>query len=365
MAVVYVVADEPTNRELVGACLTGDGHTLVEFARGDDAVAACDSQPPDLVLLDLVMPGLEGIGTVERLKRRHGPFLPVIVVSALNDTESRRQSLLAGADDFLLQPFDAPELIIRVRNQLARRQSSIEQLALKAELLELRRFRTAMAQTIVHDLRNPSCAVLASIDYVLEEWSTLPGEVVEALQDAQKASHRVGELLSNLADMTRIEEGQLQLVRKQVASDDLLRELAAPRECEARRRKIEITYGVASGAEQLDIDRSLFMRMIENLLDNAIRYTPPKGRISVSIRRADSGMRIEVGNSGAPAPDCVRTVVFDKLGQTDGDSGRMNLGLGLHFSRRAVEAHGGRIWVEERPELSTVFCIDLPDTAHA
>jgi two-component system sensor histidine kinase/response regulator len=364
MAVIYVVDDEATNRELIAAFLAGSGHTLVQFARGDDALAHCDAQPPDLVLLDVLMPGLDGFTTVELIKRRAGIYLPVIMVTALSDIQSRRQALLAGADDFLTKPLDPEELALRVRNQLALRQSATAQLERNVELVELQRFRTDMSQTIVHDLKNPACAVLSTIEYALEESSKLPEEVVEALRDAHKASRRLSELLVNLLDMTRIETARFKLVREPVAAEELLREVATPRQLDARRRKIDITYNIAGDVTHVDVDRSLFVRIIENLLDNAMRYTPPKGRIVLSIRRSASGTCLEVGNSGAPVPEQARSVVFEKFGQARSDSGRMNLGLGLYFCRLAVEAHGGRIWIEERPELPTVFCIELPEGVH-
>jgi two-component system, OmpR family, heavy metal sensor histidine kinase CusS len=159
--------------------------------------------------------------------------------------------------------------------------------------------------------------------------------------------------------MSRIEAGRLQLAREKVAAHELLRDVVTPRQWEMRRHKIEIGYD-AAGVDSIDVDRSLFVRIIENLIDNAIRYTPPRGRISMTLRPIAGGTRLEVGNSGAPVPEQARSIIFEKFGQARKDTGRMNLGLGLYFCRLAVEAHGGRIWIEERPELPTVFCIDLP-----
>ena len=361
MSVIYVVDDEATNRELIVAFFAGSGHTLIEFARGDDALAACDKQPPDLVLLDVLMPGMDGFETVELLKRRAGVFLPVVMVTASGDVRSRRQALVSGADEFLLKPVDPEELMLRVRNLLALRQNATALLERNVELVELQRFRTDMSQTIVHDLKNPACAVLSTIEYALEEASHLPEAVVEALQDAHHASRRLNELLVNLLDMTRIETARFKLAREPIAAAQLLLDVTTPRQWEAKRRKIDISYSVAADVERVDVDRSLFVRILENLLDNAVRYTPPKGRISLSIRRSAAGICLEVGNSGAPVPQEARAVVFEKFGQARNDSGRMNLGLGLYFCRLAVEAHGGRIWIEERPELPTVFCIELPE----
>jgi signal transduction histidine kinase len=360
MAVIYVVDDEPTNRELIRAFLTGSGHTLVEFGRGDEALARCDVEPPDLVLLDVLMPGMDGFQTVQLIKRRSGVFLPVIMVTALDDIRSRRQALLAGADDFLVKPVDPEELALRVRNQLALRQNATMQLERHVELVELQRFRSEMSQTIVHDLKNPACAVLSTIEYALEEASKLPEEIVGALEDAKRASRRLSELLVNLLDMTRIETARFALAREPVAAADLLRDVAKTRQLDARRRKIDFSCSVLGDLEHIDVDRSLFARIIENLLDNAMRYTPPKGLISLVLRRSGTSIRLDVGNSGAPIPQEARTVVFEKFGQARTDAGRMNLGLGLYFCRLAVEAHGGRIWIEERPELPTVFCIELP-----
>ena len=172
-------------------------------------MAHCDVAPPDLVLLDVLMPGLDGFRTVELLKQRAGIFLPVIMVTGLCDLQSRRDALVAGADDVLTKPLDCKELLLRVRNQLALRQSAATQMERNVELVELQRFKTEMSQTIVHDLKNPACAVLSTIEYALEESSKLPEDVVEALQDAHRASRRLNELLVNLLDMTRIETARL------------------------------------------------------------------------------------------------------------------------------------------------------------
>jgi len=127
----------------------------------------------------------------------------------------------------------------------------------------------------------------------------------------------------------------------------------------ARSREIALVPAIEPSAT-VEADTDLVTRVVENLLDNAFRYTPRGGRIEVAARKSGERVAVSVGNSGPPIPREARALIFEKYGQTGADHGRMNVGLGLYFCRLAVEAHGGRLRVEERPDLPTVFEMDLP-----
>jgi signal transduction histidine kinase len=360
MARLLVVDDNAANRELLCAYLAADGHEIVEASSGDEALAlaAAPDARLDLVLLDIMMPGLNGFETAVRLKRDAGEqFLPVLLVSSLSDPSSRVLGLKVGADDFLTKPIDRSELRARVNNLLALRNKERELATRNRELLELERFRDEMSALLVHDLKNPISIVLANLEFVLES-PRLDEEEREALADARLAGDRTLRLVANLLDVARSNAGRLELKRAPHKLAAVVSSVAERYRRVAEPRGITIEQAVALELEA-PIDAELVTRVVENIFDNSLRYTPAGGRVRVDAERRGARVRLRIGNSGPPIPVEARERIFDKFAQADWRLRRSNIGLGLYFCRLVAEAHGGSIKVEEDPELPTLFVIDL------
>jgi signal transduction histidine kinase len=285
----------------------------------------------------------------------------VVLVTALADHDSRLRGLRAGADEFLTKPVDRHELLLRVSNLLSLRSHQVSLTRRNVELVELQRFRDEMSAMVVHDLKNPLAVMLANIEFVLDGGAAA-GNVTEdreALLDSRAAGQRMVRLLANLADLTRIELGQMSLSRSRFHIGDIVEPLVRQRAHLAQARDITLGTSIDTD-EQIFADPELISRVVENVFDNALRHTPPGGRIAVCGRRATGAVQIKIGNTGTPIPPQARDRIFEKFAQAHGEVGRMNLGLGLYFCRLAAEAHGGRMWVEETKELPTVFGLELP-----
>jgi signal transduction histidine kinase len=358
MARLLVADDDAADRQLMRACLLADGHEIVEATTGEGALARAAATPVDLALVDIIMPGLNGFETTVRLKQLAGDeFLPVVLVSSLPDPSSRVLGLRMGADDFLAKPIDRSELRARVNNLLSLRSKEHELHQRHRELLELQRFRDEMSALLVHDLKNPISVVLTNLEHVLAS-SRLEPDVREPLADARLGAQRTLRLLANLLDVARSDAGRLVAQR----TPQRLHALVAPlveryrRVTEPRQVTVELT--IAETLE-LPLDGDLLTRVIENILDNSLRYTPVGGRIRIDAARVDGRVRLQVGNSGPPIPVAARERIFDKFARADPGLRGSNIGLGLYFCRLAVEAHGGAIHVEEQAGLPTVFVIDL------
>jgi two-component system sensor histidine kinase/response regulator len=359
MATIFIVDDEPLNRELLHAYLEGNDHRLLDCGSGEEALAALERDKPDLILLDVMMPGLSGFDTVTRIKERtRDQFVPVVLVTALADHDSRLRGLRAGADEFLTKPVDRHELLLRVGNLLALRVKETALLAHNVELVELQRFRDEMSAMLVHDLKNPLSVMLANIDYLIEA----PGadsDTLDALHDSKSAGRRAIRLLGNLLDLSNLESGKWKLRREITQVATIIEPLVGQRAHMAGARDIRLGCDIDRQA-RVFADAELVSRVVDNVLDNAFRHTPSGGRIHVCGASTDGTVQLRIGNTGVPIPDEARERIFDKFGQAGANVGHMNLGLGLYFCRLATEAHGGRIWVEETSELPTVFGLELP-----
>ncbi len=358
-AQILIVDDDKLNRSLLMAMFEGSGHQMMQASSGSEAIALATVQIPDMVLLDVMMPGLDGFETTRRLKvLAGGLFLPIVLITARKEREAKLLGLASGADEFLSQPIDKTELLLRVSNLLRLREKEVLLAHQNTNYAELHRFKEEFSQLLTHDLRNPLAAVLLNLDFATNGDTPVDAEVRESLEQAGIGTQRALRIIDSLLDVTRIESGRLELRRRPTDIPHLLHSVVNQRTMLTRARDIKVECD-ASSHQSFDIDSDLILRVVENLFDNSVRHTPSGGRIGLSSTVNDQGTCIRVGNTGPSIPHEFRRVIFEKYGQ-GAKVGRANLGLGLYFCRLAAEAHGGRIWVEDTPEFPTVFVLQLP-----
>jgi signal transduction histidine kinase len=362
-ATILIVDDDLDARELLRIYLCEGGYDTLEADNGEQAVELATTLAPDLVLMDVMLPRMNGFEAARRIKQqRSGEFLPIIIVSTLRDQSSKLLSYRVGADDFLSHPVDRIELGVRVARLLDLREQHRTLARRNEELVELQRFRDEMSSTVVHDLKNPLAVILANLTYAVEELrrqSGLDPDLVAALTESQEAGRRLLRLLTNLADVARMEASRLDASVQPTRVGRLLAQIAAQRRVMAQTR--EITVDVRAPTEvEAALDADLVTRAIENVFDNALRYTPSGGTIAMMLTRLGAELEIAVANDGPPIPESARHAIFEKYGQAARQSGRMNLGLGLYFCRLAAEAHGGSLELRSTAEFPTMFCFRLP-----
>ena len=361
MAHLLLADDQPHELEHLEDVLARDGHQCIRARDGAEAVKRFTAERPDLVILDVNMPGLDGLKATRRVKAEaKGSYVPVLLVTGFDDVEDRVAGFEAGADDFLTKPVEDWELRARVRTflQIAAQQRATEEAYRK--LRELQSFRDELIELLVHDLKNPLACLSSNLAFVE---SRLPRdeEGREAVADCRDSTSRLLRMVTVLLDVNRLEEGRLQPVVREEMARKLLDTSARARSHEATFRGVTVQVtGDAGLRVRLDID--LVGRVIDNLLDNALRYTPRGGLIHLHAAPMQAGVRLAIFNSGPPIPAIDRDRIFTKYERLAGARGPRgaNRGLGLYFCRLAVEAHGGRISVDDAGETGARFCIDLP-----
>jgi signal transduction histidine kinase len=375
-ATVLVVDDNLQNREVAEGHLVGAGYDVLQAEGGAQALTSLQERRPDLVLLDVLMPGMDGFETCRRIRALpEVGETPVLFLTALGDLETHKAALDSGADDFLTKPLNRTELLIRVRSLLRIKQLS-DELRRNYEvirtqrnaLLEAHQQKEELTTLIVHDLKNPLSSILSNVQYVLGRGVAI-GEERDALEDVTRASQAMVRLVMNLLDVSRSEDGALV---PQVTEFDLPALLAEV--CSEMGRRIEdkeqrLSLEVAAGIAPLRGDRDLIRRLVENLIDNAYKYGPRRATISIDLLAAtmDDGaepaVEIRVRDEGEGIPTAYRQLIFEKYGRFErsgGHEARTSHGLGLVFCRRAVDVHGGAIWIDDGPGRGGCFCVRLP-----
>ena len=366
---VLVVDDNEQNRALARAILDEEGYRVFLAAGGDEGLQSFQEHRPDCVLLDVRMPGMDGFETCKRLRELPGGAeTPILFLTAQRDLDTFDAALRAGGDDFLSKPVRPTELVLRVQTALKLRgaqESNRESVALvrrqRDDLMRLQLQKERLMSFVVHDLKNPVSNI--DLQAQLLQRDRLSPNAREAGAGIRAEVRSLMRLLLNLLDLSKSEEGRLVALCAQVELEPLLREVCEALEIRARDKQIALRTDVS--LEAVRADRDLLRRVLENLLENALRHAPTNSIVSVSARRGAAGVELCVADQGTGVPLALREAIFDRYIQIDSpeqDTSRTGRGLGLEFCRIAVEAHGGRIWIEDA-EPGAVFKVSIPDVS--
>jgi two-component system, sensor histidine kinase and response regulator len=367
-ATILVVDDNASNRVLASNTLEDEGYRVLVACDGVEALFAIENSPPDCILLDVRMAGLDGFEVCRRVRATPlGADIPIIFLTALRDVDTFDRAFQAGGDDFITKPFRPTEIASRVKIALELRRLNIEvrdhcdQLRRQRnDLLRLQLQKERMSTFVVHDLKNP----LSAIDLhaqLLMSMTELPLQARESAAHIHAGALQMTRLILNLLDVSKSDEGRLV---PNCATCDLrrvVRDLLSELEVHGTRHKIQLQSNIE--ATTLYADEVLVRRVLINLVENAIRYAPENTPVTITATRHGRTTQISVSDAGGGVAPELRDKIFDPFVQLDGNgSDDDRRGLGLSFCKVVVEAHGGSIWVEDAAPGAR-FCMRLPDAA--
>ncbi|NJK34991.1 MAG: response regulator [Oscillatoriales cyanobacterium SM2_2_1] len=346
---VFVIDDEITNYEVIARMLRRDHYQLTYATNGREALEVVGGVNPDVILLDVMMPYVDGLGVCRQLKAdaryRH---IPIIIVTALSSKSELAQCLDAGADDFISKPVSRIELRSRVRSMLRIKQQF-------DQLQAVQQLRDDMTRMLVHDIRSPLTNILLSCESL--RLTPMTPDQLRKVDRTALAAKRMEGMVDELLTMSRAESGRLQLNCNLVAIDALVHHVCDHVADFAARKKVVITCHSQPEKLHHSVDAALFQRVIENLLINAIKYSPEAGKVWVWVEAAQPQIRVRVVDQGKGVPPELHQSIFEKYTTGTVTPGFSQFGLGLAFCKMVIEAHGGRIFVEDAPEGGACFVV--------
>jgi len=355
---VFIVDDEAGARDLLEGLLFREGYELAFAEGGLDLLAKIDAVNPDVILLDIMMPEMDGLEVCQRLKAderwRH---IPIILVTALGGKEDLVRGLEAGADDFVHKPVDKLELRARVRSMLRIKQQYDEQ---QANL----RLREDLARMIVHDIRNPLSVILGYSELMEVKQDVSPEELLKIIKRIQTEGKRLNSFLNDMLILAKMEAGQPLLHPGLFEANALVHKAVEGHDIIALSRKIDLIVDLASESRQVTLDRNMFLRVLDNLLSNALKFSPAGSAVTVRLQYppqpSQLNLRLEVVDEGPGIPAEHRERIFDKFETLSlKRSGVPQVGLGLAFCKMVAEAHGGRIFVEPNHPTGSIFIVEI------
>jgi signal transduction histidine kinase len=369
---VLVVDDDQRNVRLMESILRTQDYGVLKAYNGEEALRLVETERPDLILLDVMMPKMSGFELCQRLKVRYETrLLPIIMVTALNSLEDKVQALEIGADDFLSKPINKVELLAKVRSVLrvktlqdeVERQKS-ELLATNEELVRMQGFRESLTQMVVHDLKNPLASIMGNVQLLqMQKADLTPPRFDELLQRTQESARALMRMILNILQIGKMEERRMPLRLEPVALSAVVQENIDEMAGIGARDDIVLENRIASDLPAVAADRELLSRVVANLLSNALKHTPGGGRVVFEARPEGGETVLTVSDTGAGIPEELQPRIFDKFvaGQADNSRRMMyDSGLGLTFCKLAVQCHGGRIWLKSAAGAGTTVFIALP-----
>jgi signal transduction histidine kinase len=358
---ILMVDDNPVNLQVLTSMLKQSGWRPRPVTSGRLGLQAARNEPPDLILLDVNMPEMNGYEVCEALKAdARLAEIPVIFVSALGETMDKVKGFAVGGVDYVTKPFQLDEVRARVTAHLEVRRQQRELQASYEKLRETERLRDNLVHMIVHDLRSPLTAISAYLEmFAQEAKQKLGAETQQDIASAMQATRNMTRMINGILDVSKMEA---QMMKLDLRECDLVQVVGASmNDLDSLVGARRLAFERPAEPARVLADQEIIARIVQNFLANALRFTPASGEIRVGIVVEVDHVRVFVADTGPGiAPDFHRSI-FDKFVQVGASASARNrsTGLGLAFCKMAVEAHGGRIGVDSELGKGSNFWFTL------
>jgi two-component system sensor histidine kinase/response regulator len=355
-SLILVVDDEPKNIQVVGPLLLRQGHEVIAAGSGEEALAKLRTAAPDLILLDVMMPGMTGFDLCRKLgTQTEWQHIPVIFLSAVTDKSFVMEALAAGAVDYVTKPFHGPELLSRVQVHL-NLQSTRKRLAIAIEE------RNHLLEVVAHDLKNPLGAVRFATSLLQEQGASMDQTHSALVSSIGDAADRALEIVGSLLQTQQIEETKAQMGLISLCLREYTEEAIKSFIPLAKRKGIALSVESSELHIPVCADRRSLLCSLENLVSNAIKFSPHGTLVRIGLQRdAKSGIFL-IEDEGPGVDEEERYLLFQKFTRLSArpTGGEISTGLGLHIVHELVEAMGGRVHYERGARGGACFVLRLP-----
>lgn len=364
---ILIVDDIAKNIQLLGKILDNQGYRVLAATDGEQALKAAKKHSPDLILLDIMMPGLSGYDVCRELKGDEElSEIPVIFLTARSDEEDVIKGFNVGGSDYVTKPFNAGELLARIQTHLSLKQARDQILQQKKELEQITKTKEKLYSIIAHDLKGALSGISGLAEIVEEEIGDEPvnEEIKNYVNLISNASTSANLILENLLAWTQLQGGKMEINLEEFS---LLEEIEANIHLYhtlANKKQIEIRVESDGRTDRIVADKQMISTAIRNLLSNAIKFSEKKDRITIQLEETEGGssVKISVKDQGIGMPEKIQKAIFDPEARPKrkGTAEEGGTGLGLLMCKEFVEAHNGELYVESEMGEGSEFSFNLP-----
>ncbi|MDX1618519.1 MAG: hybrid sensor histidine kinase/response regulator [Balneolaceae bacterium] len=369
---VLIIDDTEPNVRLLAHVLKREGYEVLAAFSGEDALKLVEKKKPEIILLDIMMPGMDGFEVCERLKKKEETSdIPVIFLSALSETDSKVKGFKAGGVDYITKPFQREEVLARIElhlrlNRLQNRlEEKISQLKEREEWLNrLNAQKDELMRIVGHDIRNPVTGIIGVAQLLKNSESSMSEDQRKLMY---KTIEESGKKLQNLVnDLLKKEKAELNLEElnlEEVRLEHLLQRVIELHQPTALSKEITVDLEINEPV-QMELDRQKMDQVMGNLISNALKFTPRGGTVSIALDSTEERVKIVVNDTGVGIPtedmDSLLNGSEKTIPVREGTQGEKGSGFGLDIIKQFTELHGGDVEVESVEGEGTRFTLFLP-----
>ena len=361
---ILIVDDISANLQILGDILESDGYKVRPVLNGELALEVAEAEKPDLILLDIMMPGMDGFEVCRRLKENEKlNDVPVIFISALNDTKDIVQAFTSGGVDYITKPFRAEEVKARAATHIKLYLQQNELREQGIALTNLNATKDKFFSIIAHDLRSPFNGFLGLSQVMAEQLNSLPISQVQAIAASMRISAtNLFNLLNNLLVWAQMQQGALHYEQMPITALPFVTATLQPAINMASKKGVAVSFSIP---EYLTVfaDENMFASTISNVVSNAVKFTLSGGTVRISAKPIENDMvEFAVKDTGIGMDNETLADMFkiDVSISRKGTDGEPSTGLGLLLCKDFIEKHGGRIWAESEEGKGSTFRFTLP-----
>ncbi|HTP80501.1 MAG TPA: response regulator [Bacteroidota bacterium] len=360
---ILIADDEDPLRQTIAAWLGDEGFSVDDARDGVEAIKKVQSSDYDIAILDIKMPGANGLEVLRYIKK-NSPTTEVVMATGMSDVSMAVEAMKLGAREYLTKPIDMDQLVPQLRSLLKTRDAEDR----------IRRLQSEHTSRLLYDLHNPIAGLKQSIGYLLKGMAGSLGDHQKELLGYMTSSiDRVIMLLTDMMDLTKLEGGRVRLNKGIGNLGTTVTNAAQEFRVPIQSNKITLDVSAENDLPPLEFDSQKIEQVLQNFLSNAVKYTPAQGAIVVQVRKValvveegqqpSEHLMVSVFNSGPGIPKDQIPLIFDRyrdLVAGGGENKNRSTGLGLIICQRIIEAHNGKIWVESEPGKGATFYFALP-----
>lgn len=360
---ILVVDDDEIIRKLLRRVLERSGFLVDEAGSGEAALNQIEANRPDLILLDVVMDGIDGFITCRKIKNSEGmDEVPIIFVTGRSDTGSIVEGLDAGGSDYITKPINRHEALARIRNHLKMRVLMKFQREFIDGLKKANLAKNRIIGIASHDLRNPIASIRGLSEFLAEAGPLTPDQR-EIASTIQTTSDSMLHLVDELLDLSVIESGEERTDREPCSIYEIVASSLNIYQFTANKKSIQLKLDDDGNIpDLLLLDKMQFRRLVDNVLSNAVKYSPPETTVEVLMKGEEDCLKIIIQDQGPGIPEDEMHKLFTDFGKTSVQptGNETSTGLGLSICKKIVESHKGRIYAANREDRTgAVFTIEL------
>ncbi len=370
---ILVVDDDPVVRSLMRATLKTDGFTVFEAADGEEGCRLYEQHRPDLLLVDLIMPRMDGYELCRILRSQSASaYVPIVVATSLDDVPSIARAYDAGATDFIPKPVNWLVLNHRIRyilrasrafEEIRRNQEHL--IAAKEAAEAANRAKSEFLANMSHELRTPLNAIIGFSGMMSDRmFGPLDEKYAEYANIIGDSGRHLLAIITDILDVSKADADRMMLAEERVAIEDVVELGSKIVEDMARRADIEFVSKMEDGLPPVVADPAKLTQILVNLLSNAVKFTAAGGKVHLSVEhRATHGITFRVADTGiGMSPDQI-PIALAPFRQISNSMTRKHdgVGLGLPLTKRLIELHGGTIELDSKPGEGTVASVHLPE----